>query len=117
MTAMEAVRAGYAPFGSASDILVTKVLLGVLGCIPAVDRFFVDGFRKSGRKYATPLNSNFPKRAIEFCNEYRERLRKEQVRIKAGTGAYYPLMKLVDMYFWQVGFEADTKKTGREPEI
>lgn len=40
------VKQGYEPH-EASDILATKVILGTLGCLPAVDRFFKDGFRKS----------------------------------------------------------------------
>ena len=32
---------------TASDILVTKTMLGVFGCVPAFDRFFVDGFGAS----------------------------------------------------------------------
>jgi len=31
---------------------------------------------------------------------------------KAG-GLRYPLMKLVDMYFWQIGFELDGEKKSR----
>jgi hypothetical protein len=48
--AVDAVREAYAPFGAATDTLVTKVILGTLGCLPAVDRFFIDGFKKSGNK-------------------------------------------------------------------
>src|SRR5690349_17953112 len=32
-------------------------------------------------------------------------LREEQSRIRSRTRVYYPIMKLVDMYFWQVGYD------------
>jgi hypothetical protein len=32
----------------ASDVLITKVTLGVFGCVPAFDRCFNDGFGTSG---------------------------------------------------------------------
>ena len=42
---------------SISKILITKVLLGTLGCTPAYDRFFIIGARKtkvtSGLIFAT----------------------------------------------------------------
>lgn len=40
---------------------------------------------------------------IEFCQENLEELVAEQERIEAETGVFYPFMKLIDMYFWQLG--------------
>ena len=36
----------------------------------------------------------------------------EQAGIEESSGVHYPLMKLVDMYFWQIGYEMDTKSAG-----
>jgi len=103
--AASGVRDAYKPFGNATDTLVTKVLLGTIGCLPAVDRFFIDGFRRTaGLKYFC-LNEKFVSRAIDFCSENLEELRVAQARIKSDAGAHYPLMKIIDMYFWQVGYE------------
>ena len=52
----------------------------------------------------------FVERIIAFCNENLEALRTEQRRIESAGGVYYPLMKLADMYFWQIGFEAAPAK-------
>jgi hypothetical protein len=106
----QAVKAAYKPFGLASDILATKVILGTVGCLPAVDRFFIDGFRKSQRKYSSPLNRAFIERIIQFCIECGPELRIEQARIEAAGGMHYPLMKLADMYFWQIGYDAAPPK-------
>ena len=111
---VDAVREAYAPFGKATETLATKVILGTLGCLPAVDRFFVGGFRKSGRPYSE-LNRLFVERMIQFCNECLPELRAEQARIEAAEGVRYPLMKLADMYFWQIGFDATPPKARRLP--
>lgn len=49
---VDAVKEAYKPFGPATDILATKAILGTVGCLPAVDRFFIAGFRKSRRQYS-----------------------------------------------------------------
>src|SRR5262245_41940290 len=95
LLAVDAVREAYAPLGAATDTLVTKVILGTLGCLPAVDRFFVDGFKKSGNKYSY-LNALFVRRVISFCSDCGGSLRLEQDRIQKVSGIRYPLMKLAD---------------------
>jgi hypothetical protein len=110
LDAVQAVRQAYQPFGQATDTLVTKVLLGTLGCLPACDRFFIEGFKKEGYKYSR-LNNRFVDRVLRFCRDNAAELRDEQIRIREVSGAHYPFMKLVDMYFWQVGFEANASKT------
>ena len=107
LDAIEAVREAYRPFATpsqASDTLVSKVLLGTLGCVPACDRFFIDGFKSAGYKYSY-LNAAFIQRILGFsCDHYQE-LRTEQENIENIGGVRYPVMKLVDMYFWQIGFD------------
>jgi hypothetical protein len=116
LAAVEEVRKAYKPFGDASDTLATKVLLGTLGCLPACDRFFIDGFKKSGQKYSY-LNARFVERVVGFCTERGSELRKEQARIEQLAGMRYPLMKLVDMYFWQIGYDAASRQPGSDPDM
>ncbi len=104
LAAVEAVRQAYSPFAEATDTLVTKVLLGTLGCLPACDRFFKKGFSREGWKYSC-VNPSFVDRVLQFCRDNMRALRKEQIRIKRSSGVTYPFMKLVDMYFWQIGYE------------
>jgi hypothetical protein len=112
MTAAEAVRYVYRPFASAvkarapSDTLVTKVLLGILGCLPACDRYFIEGFKSTGFQYSY-LNSNCVERVLGFCRGNIRELTEEQqhTSVQGSSGLNYPLMKLVDMYFWQIGYE------------
>jgi hypothetical protein len=120
LDAIVAVRDAYAPFaqladsGVATDTLVTKVLLGTLGCLPGCDRFFIDGFKSEGLSYSY-LNERFIGRVLIFRKENLAELRSEQDAIERLGGMHYPLMKLIDMYFWQIGFEHS--KSTLEPAV
>jgi len=103
-SAIQGVRGSYEPFGNATDTLVTKVILGTFGCLPACDRYFIDGFKIAGFSYSR-LSSKFIERILQFSRANLLELREEQARIERVGGIRYPLMKLVDMYFWQIGFE------------
>ncbi len=111
------IRRVYAPFvpddapGQPTDTLITKVVLGTFGCLPACDRFFVDGFKAKGFSYSY-LNRAFVERVLGFCQASLPALLEEQVKIRTGRGLFYPLMKLVDMYFWQVGYESKRRDPG-----
>jgi hypothetical protein len=92
----------YQEFGDPSDTLVTKILLGTLGCVPACDRYFLAGFAHCGFSFSY-FNGRFVNRVLEFCRTNRNELRDAQSKIHARIGTRYPLMKLVDMYFFQTG--------------
>src|SRR5262249_48609213 len=111
LAAVDVIKEAYQPYGDATDTLATKVLLGTLACLPACDRYFIDGFKQSGRQYSY-LNSRFVERIIEFCAANGAELHKQQSIIREKGGMHYPLMKLADMYFWETGFAA----SGGEPE-
>ncbi len=90
-----------------TDTLVTKILLGTVGCLPARDRFFEKGLKEQGLVYGG-LNRGFVDRMIGFCIENRPKLTEWQHKIIGLGGPCYPLMKLVDMHFWQVGFDRES---------
>jgi hypothetical protein len=100
-----------------SDTLVSKIMLGTLACSPACDRYFIDGFTRTN-PYSY-FNSRFVTRVFEFCRANLDELRHSQARIHKSVGMRYPLMKLVDMYFFQVGVdrEAARKKTNGVPKV
>jgi hypothetical protein len=103
LEAVNTIREAYRPFArQATDTLVTKIMLGTFGCLPACDRYFIDGFKSATFKYSR-VNKNFVGQALDFCLENLGDLRDEQQRIEYAGGMRYPLMKLVDMYFWQIG--------------
>ena len=90
-----------------SPVLITKILMGTLGCVPAYDRFFQDGvaaYKVTTREYSP----NSVLKLVDFYEEHNDRL-EEVRRGFEGGGLVYPQMKLLDMGFWQVGFEENLK--------
>lgn len=88
-----------------SPVLITKILMGTLGCVPAYDRFFQDGAKYLGLEH----NSYKKDSLLELADIYEEHNdRLEEARRGMRTDdLIYPQMKLLDMGFWQVGFERD----------
>ena len=86
-----------------SSTLVTKILMGTLGCVPAYDRFFVDGVKD--QKVSTGnYNMKSLLRLAEFYELNEAVLEKARKRFKA-YDYQYPQMKILDMGFWQIGYE------------
>ena len=86
-----------------SPVLITKILMGTLGCVPAYDRFFIDGIKKhkvTTQEYS--LKSLL--RLAKFYEEHNDRLEEARRGFEV-DGLIYPQMKLLDMGFWQVGFD------------
>lgn len=87
---------------AASDVLVTKTMLGVFGCVPAFDRFFVNGFG------ASTLCRKALVRIGEYYEENQSVLDDVEVHtLDFATGCYtdrcYPVAKIIDMIFFQEG--------------
>ena len=90
-----------------SPVLITKILMGTLGCVPAYDRFFQDGvatYKVTTQEYSR----NSLLKLVDFYEEHNDRLEEARRGMRVGD-LTYPQMKLLDMGFWQVGFERDTK--------
>lgn len=107
---IKGISTAYLPFASANDsepptdTLITKVILGTLGTLPACDRYFIDGFKTEGNQYSR-VNDKFIGRLLDFCLRRGDELHQERAKIMAKSGISYPIMKLVDMHFWQIGYE------------
>jgi hypothetical protein len=53
---------------------------------------------------------------VRFCTDCGDALRAEQERIEKIARIRYPRMKLVDMYFWEIGYEAAVT-AGGDPDL
>lgn len=92
---------------NATDTLVTKILLGTLGCVPAYDRYYVQAVRKFGIS-AGSYSMFSIKSVAEYYLKYKEEF--EFVRVELSKcGTEYPAMKLMDMCLWQAAFEEERK--------
>ena len=95
--------AGRKVASSVSPVLITKILMGTLGCVPAYDRFFQDGvatYKVTTREYSPESVL----RLVDFYEEHNDRLEEARRGMRVGD-LIYPQMKVLDMGFWQVGFE------------
>ncbi|MEI6596012.1 MAG: hypothetical protein WCO28_10655 [Bacteroidota bacterium] len=104
-----------------TDTLVTKILLGTLGCVPAYDRFLLIGLKEKNIKQSCIKNEDGKRSYInkkslpnlfDFVNKNITDLKSVQEKInQKEKDRYYPVMKIVDMYFWEVGRQMSPTKT------
>lgn len=94
---------------SASDTLITKILLGTIGCTPAYDRYF-----KAGLALTNVAQQRYGEKSMQqlskyYMDHYAE-LESYRTMISQNRISYTP-MKILDMCFWQMGFDNDTQRT------
>ena len=88
-----------------SSTLITKILMGTLGCVPAYDRYFISGIKK--QKVAS---GNYNMKSIGQLVDFYESNIVELENIRKDmkvNGMAYPKMKILDMAFWQIGLDSD----------
>ena len=90
-----------------SPVLITKILMGTLGCVPAYDRFFEEGVGYFGLEKKTYHEDSLLELA-DIYEEHNDRLEEARRGMRTGD-LVYPQMKLLDMGFWQIGFEENSK--------
>lgn len=96
-----------------TDTLITKILMGTFGCVPAFDRYLKKGISvirnvkySSGSVGGYKLTQSIEnvkgetfmalsKLAVDHKNEF---------KVESNI---YPPMKCVDMYLWEIGYELD----------
>lgn len=94
----------------ASDTLTTKILMGTFGCVPAFDRFLKKGIGNYKKNHYPDCGMT---QSIEkSCNTFKALARfainsGEELHFEAEDGFAYPIMKCVDMFFWESGYELD----------
>ena len=79
-----------------TDTLLTKILMGTLGCTPAYDRYFRAGVATEG------ISQTFSRKGFHslllHCQQRSQGFLEAQKQIPG-----YPVMRLVDMYYFAVG--------------
>ena len=85
-----------------SDTMITKMLLGTCGCIPAYDQYFKKGIRQLNG--TQKLGKESLSQVVAHYREIEIDLPKNTYVIKEDDiSIVYPPMKLMDMCFWQIG--------------
>ena len=93
---------------NATDTLVTKILLGTLGCVPAYDRYYVQAVKKHHVSSGL-YNRNSVRAVARFYCAHKDAFEKLRERLSQ-CGVEYPPMKLMDMCFWQDAYMDDLKQ-------
>lgn len=95
-TLVEKIRTLYPSTINVTDTLLTKILMGTLGCTPAYDRYFRAGVATDG------ISQTFSRKGfhslLQCCQVRSEGFWEAQKQIPE-----YPVMRLVDMYYFAVG--------------
>lgn len=87
-----------------SDTLLTKILLGVYGCIPAYDRFFKRGLSLFGRQQWLKNDGNaLIKGSKSLAELLKNGAMREELEQYHKQHPEYTFMKIVDMYFFSLG--------------
>ena len=91
-----------------SDTLITKILLGVFGCIPAYDAFFMKAIGKYGLQQKFNRNG-----VVSLLNAFKSNNTNNTLKgsIDNLKGQFnntyntniYTFMKIVDIVFWKIG--------------
>ena len=88
-----------------SDTLLTKILLGVYGCIPAYDRYFKQGISLFDKQQSLIAKKNAvcqgPKALCTLLQDCK--LQKDLDAYWQKNIGKYTFMKVVDMYFFSLG--------------
>ncbi len=111
---------------NSSQTLITKILLGTFGCIPAYDRFFKAGIKEfqqqnlpAGKRSFKVGNRKLTQSLISAGNEaatesfmalaHLARLNPDLFYIEENKrlNRLYPPMKYIDMFFWEIGYEVE----------
>lgn len=90
---------------NATDTLVSKILLGTLGCVPAYDRYYIQAVKQYGISTGSYNKNSIRDVAIYYISNKNafEELRHDMNK----CGTEYPPMKLMDMCLWQAGFNEE----------
>ena len=92
-----------------ADTLATKILLGIYGCIPAFDRYFKKGIKIKSKK-SISIDIEDIKRLLQYCKDENDELVKVEDYINSISKIKYSKMKLLDMYYWNIGKKAYDKE-------
>lgn len=98
-----------------SRVLITKILMGAFGSVPAYDRYFCAGAKECGLPQ-TFSERSFPKLCAFVRNSWDdvERTAKKMkflVAEGAELGLCYPPMRVIDKGLWCLGLEAEHRET------
>ena len=94
---------------SDTDTLLSKVLLGTTACVPAFDRYFIAGLKENEMR-ASKFNESSLNQLFDFIELNKNEIIQCQLEIQEKINSHYPRMKILDIYFWQIGYDKEMEK-------
>jgi hypothetical protein len=91
-----------------TDTLKTKVLLGLWGQVPALDRFVLTGFYYFNKEFEgaiSPYRRLSPRLMASLAEAARDHAWPLDHQLSPDGGIEYPPGKVIDMAFWQYGYK------------
>ncbi len=85
----------------ATDAVIGKILMATLGCLPAYDTYVMKALKKEG--LGGTLNGNSVGKLVDFCLNHKKELEEISARVNKDREIKYPVMKILDMIFWEYG--------------
>jgi hypothetical protein len=101
---------------SPTDTLLSKIMLGTLGCVPAYDRYFIDGLKQMKMEHSG-FNEASLNELFNFIEKNEKEIVQAQKLIMTKTQRHYPLMKILDMYFWQIGYDREELTDKKQKKV
>ena len=106
MKLSESITEAYVASGAGipTETLLTKILLGTVGCVPAYDRYFKKALADTGaapQVFSAKSIRTLGNLYLDYEDEF-EKLRKH-----CGSRIEYPAAKILDMCFFEYGFQRD----------
>lgn len=106
MKLSESITEAYVASGAGipTDTLLTKILLGTVGCVPAYDRYFKKALADTGaapQVFSAKSIRTLGNLYLDHEDEF-EKLRKH-----CSSRIEYPAAKILDMCFFEYGFQRD----------
>lgn len=90
---------------SPTATLISKIIMGTLGGLPALDRYFLEGIKLDGKKVSNSLSLSNITSILSILKEKQKEIDLIQAVILEKREMYYPRMKILDMYYWQLGYD------------
>ncbi len=90
-------------------LLITKIIMATMGCVPSYDRYFKDGLKKIKKEKLGNFTKDSFKNLLNFSKRDKElkKVYKEAYSLKRRSLKHSP-MKLLDLYFWLLGSQGKT---------
>ncbi len=101
-----------------TETLITKILMGIFGCVPAYDRFVKIALQEYNREHPHKrICQTFNYVSYKALKDWWKQYNCSEQHYLKGSTITYPPTKLVDVYFWSVGKNLEEERKKKEQQL